>query len=150
MDPGKAIPLMTPRLAARRSNGWTLVMTTLGTAVFLLPLALVPHWAVAGAAFVGVSSLFAMTTGPIRVFSQELVTLDWRPAMSAAMNIGVGMSIAAMSLWGGFAIAAVGYRTLFLAAAGLTVAGALIFWFSFRLPRGEMARAAAEETPSQS
>jgi predicted MFS family arabinose efflux permease len=51
------------------------------------------------------------------------------------------MSIAAMSLWGGFAIAALGYRSLFLAAAGLTVVGALIFWFYFRVPRGEMARA---------
>jgi predicted MFS family arabinose efflux permease len=113
----------------------------------MLPLALIPQWAVAGAAFVGISSLFAMTTGPVRVFSQDLVTPDWRPAMSAAMNIGVGMSIAAMSLWGGYAIAALGYRILFLAAAGLTVAGALIFWFYFRVPRGEMARLAAEESP---
>jgi predicted MFS family arabinose efflux permease len=141
--------LATPLAVARWGNARTILWGSLGLALFMLPLALVPHWAVAGMAFVGVSSLFAMTTGPIRVFSQELVTLEWRPAMSAAMNIGVGMSIAAMSLWGGFAIVAVGYRTLFLAAAGLTVAGALIFWFYFRVPRGEMARPAEGEGAGQ-
>ncbi|MGD9148200.1 MAG: MFS transporter, partial [Anaerolineae bacterium] len=141
--------LATPLAVARWGNARTIVWGSLGLALFMLPLALVPQWPVAGAAFVGISSLFAMTTGPVRVFSQDLVTLDWRPAMSAAMNIGVGMSIAAMSLWGGYAIAGLGYRSLFLAAAGLTVAGALIFWFYFRVPRGEMARAAAEESSSQ-
>jgi MFS family permease len=135
--------LATPLAVARWGNARTIVWGSLG-------LALVPHWAIAGVAFVGISSLFAMTTGPVRVFSQDLVTPDWRPAMSAAMNIGVGMSIAGMSLWGGYAIAAVGYQTLFLVAAGLTVAGALIFWFYFRVPRGEMARVQVEESPSQS
>jgi predicted MFS family arabinose efflux permease len=140
--------LATPLAVARWGNAHTVIWGSLGLALCMLPLALVPQWAVAGAAFVGISSLFAMTTGPIRVFSQEIVTPGWRPAMSAAMNIGVGMSIAAMSLWGGYAIAVVGYRSLFLVAAGLTVAGALLFWFFFRVPRGEMARAPAEEGSS--
>jgi predicted MFS family arabinose efflux permease len=141
--------LATPLAVARWGNARTIVWGSLGLALFMLPLAFVPHWAIAGVAFVGISSLFAMTTGPVRVFSQDLVTPEWRPAMSAAMNIGVGMSIAAMSLWGGYAIAAVGYQTLFLAAAGLTVVGALLFWFYFRVPRGEMARVQAGESPSQ-
>lgn len=141
--------LATPLAVARWGNARTIVWGSLGLALCMVPLALVPQWAVAGAAFVGISSLFAVTTGPVRVFSQELVTPGWRPAMSAAMNIGVGMSIAAMSLWGGYAIAALGYRSLFLAAAGLTVIGALLFWFTFRVPRGEMARAPAAEISSQ-
>ena len=140
--------LATPLAVARWGNARTVIWGSLGLALCMLPLALVPQWAVAGAAFVGISSLFAMTTGPIRVFSQEIVTPGWRSAMSAAMNIGVGMSIAAMSLWGGYAIAVVGYRSLFLVAAGLTVAGALLFWLFFRVPRGEMARAPAEEGSS--
>jgi predicted MFS family arabinose efflux permease len=115
----------------------------------MLPLALVPRWTVASIAFVGFSSLFAMTTGPVRVFTQEIVAPSWRPTMSAAINIGVGLSIAAMSLWGGFAIAAIGYRSLFLVAAGLTVAGALSFGFYFRLPRGEMARVPETELPGK-
>ena len=41
--------------------------------------------------------------------------------------------------------AAVGYRSLFLAAASLTVVGALLFRFTFRVPRGEMARASAAD-----
>jgi MFS family permease len=131
--------LATPLAVARWGNVHTIVWGSLGLALFMLPLALVPQWAVAAVAFVGASSLFAVTTGPIRVFSQEIVAPVWRPAMSASMNIGVGLSIAVMSLWGGFAIAALGYRSLFLAGAGLTVVGALIFGFYFRRPRGEMA-----------
>ncbi len=131
--------LATPLAVARWGNVHTIVWGSLGLALCMLPLALVPQWAVASVAFVGASSLFAITTGPIRVYSQELVIPVWRPAMSASMNIGVGLSIAAMSLWGGFAIAALGYRSLFLAGAGLTVLGALIFGFYFRRPRGELA-----------
>jgi predicted MFS family arabinose efflux permease len=137
--------LATPLAVARWGNVRTVVWGSLILALCMLPLALVPNWVVAGLAFVGMSSLFALTTGPVRVFSQELVTPAWRAAMSASMNIGVGLSIAVMSLWGGFAIAALGYRSLFLVAAGLTVAGALIFGFYFRVPRGEMALAPETE-----
>ena len=38
-----------------------------------------------------------------------------------------------------YAIVALGYRTLFLVATGLMVAGAVLFWSCFRAPRGEMA-----------
>jgi hypothetical protein len=60
--------------------------------------------------------------------------------MSAALMMGAGSSISAMALGGGYAIAALGYRSLFLTGAGLTAAGGFLFWASFRLPRGELAR----------
>jgi MFS family permease len=131
--------LATPLAVARWGDVRTVVWGSIGLALCMLPLALVPQWTIASVAWVAATSLFAITTGPIRVFSQEIVAPVWRPAMSAAMNMGVGLSIAAMSLWGGFAIAALGYRSLFLAGAGLTVVGGLMFGFYFRRPRGEMA-----------
>jgi predicted MFS family arabinose efflux permease len=131
--------LVTPLAVARWGDVRTIVWGTLGLALCMLPLAVVPQWAAASVAWVAATSLYTITTGPVRIFCQELVAPVWRPSMSAAMNIGTGLSIAAMSLWGGFAIAALGYRSLFLAGAGLTAAGALVFGFYFRRPRGEMA-----------
>jgi MFS family permease len=40
--------LLTPRLAARRSNGWALMVTTLGMAISVVRRALIPHWVAAG------------------------------------------------------------------------------------------------------
>jgi predicted MFS family arabinose efflux permease len=104
----------------------------------MLPLALIPHWGAAGLGFMGVAALFSMTTAPIRVYSQEIVSPGWRAAMSGALMMGAGLSASAMALGGGYAIATLGYRSLFLAGAGLTAAGALLFWAYFRVPRGEL------------
>jgi hypothetical protein len=48
-------------------------------------------------------------------------------------------------LAGGFAIATVGYTSLFLLAAGLIAFASLLFWVYFRVPRGELACRAASE-----
>ena len=53
-------PLLTPRLAVRRGNGWTLLVTTLGRAASLAQLALIPHWAAAGRGRMGVGVLAAI------------------------------------------------------------------------------------------
>ena len=45
-----------------------------------------------------------------------------------------------MAFGGGYLIVAMGYRTLFLVSAGLTLAGALLFFAYFRIPRGALAR----------
>ena len=92
------------------------------------------------------AALFAMTTAPIRVYSQEIVAPAWRPVMSGAALMAVGLSTAAMSLGGGYAIAALGYRSIFLAGAGLTAVGALLFWAYFSTPCGELAHPPATGT----
>ena len=137
--------LVAPLLVARWGNGRTIVLGSLGLALSMLPLALIPHWGAAGLGFMGVAALFSMTTAPIRVYSQEIVSPGWRPAMSGALMMGAGLSTSAMALGGGYAIAALGYRSLFLASAGLTAAGALLFWAYFRVPRGELASRSAPD-----
>jgi len=124
--------LVTPLLASRWGNRRTIIWGSLGIAVSMLPLALIPHWGAAGISFIGVTALFAMTTASIRVYSQEIVAPAWRSAMSGASLMAVGLSMAAMALGGGYTIAALGYRSLFLAGAGLTAAGALLFGACFR------------------
>ena len=137
--------LAVPFLVARWGNGRTVFWGTLGMAVCSLPLALIPHWTAASAGFASSAALFSATVGPIRVFSQELVSKRWRTAMASAFMMGAGLAYSGVSLLGGFVIVGSGYRVLFLLAATLSAAGALLFWAYFRVPRGEMVRLPTSE-----
>jgi MFS family permease len=140
--------LVAPLLLTRWGGLRTIVWGTLGMALSVLPLALVPRWGVAGLGFAGASALFSVTVGPIRVFSQELVAPRWRTAMASAFMLGAGLSFAGVSLAGGYMIVTLGYQSLFLIAAGLAATGALLFWLCFRTPRGQMARPSLPKTGS--
>jgi predicted MFS family arabinose efflux permease len=131
--------LAAPVVIAHWGQARTVFLGSLGIAVFVLPLALIPHWTAAGLGLMGVVALSTMTTVPLRVYSQEMVSPVWRSAMSGALMMGAGLSISVIALSGGYAIAAVGYRSLFLASAGLTVAGALLFWTYSRVLSGKRA-----------
>jgi MFS family permease len=140
--------LAAPLLVARWGNARTVATGVLSMAVSLLPLGLVPHWAVAGFGYVTSSGFFSVTVGPIRVFSQELVIPRWRATMAAAFMMGAGLSISALSLAGGYAITALGYQSIFLAATVLVAAAGVLFWGYFRVPRGELARRSESQVGS--
>jgi MFS family permease len=142
-----AVPgaLSAPLLVARLGITRTIAGGAIGMALCLVPLALIPNWAVAGLSFMGSSALFSITTGPIRVYSQELVAPRWRAIMASAFMMGPGLAYAVLSLAGGYIITGLGYPALFLLGAGLAVAGAILFWIHFRVPRGEFARNSAPE-----
>lgn len=137
--------LAAPLLIARWGHPRPIFWGTMGMALCTLPLALIPHWAAAGFGFIASAVLFSITIGPIRVFSQELVTPDWRATMASAFMMGAGLAFSGMSLLGGYAITALGYRPLFFVGTVLAIAGALLFWFCFRVPRGELARRPSPE-----
>jgi MFS family permease len=130
--------LLAPVLVDRYGTVPSMTFGSLCIALSILPLALVRHWSAAGLGFAGMTALFALTTGPIRAYSQEIVVPQWRGAMSGAVLMGVGLTYALMALIGGYSIAALGYRGVFLAGAGLTAIGALLFWAVFRVARGEL------------
>ncbi|MGI6208552.1 MAG: MFS transporter [Anaerolineae bacterium] len=138
--------LATPLLAGRWGNARTYVAAVLGMSVSLLPLALVPRWEAAALGYLGVTMFFAVASPTITVFSQSLVPARWRPTMEGAVMMAVNLGRASMAFSGGYIIAASGYRTLFLAGAGLLAAGALLFWGYFRRPRGELATASQLNT----
>jgi MFS family permease len=143
-----AVPaaLSAPLLVARWGNPRTIFRGMLTMSLCVLPLALVPHWAAAGLGFVSSSAFFSVTIGPMRLFSQELVAPRWRATIASAFMLGAGLAFSAMSLVGGYAIVALGYRTLFLIGAGLAGVASLLFWSVFRVPRGEL----AHQNPSAS
>jgi MFS family permease len=127
--------LLAPPLVARYGRVSGITLGSLCITASMLPLACIPHWSAAGLGFAGATACFAMTTGPIRVHSQEIVAPQWRGTMAGAVLTGVGLTYAAMALAGAYSITALGYRGVFLAGAALTAAGALLFWAVFRMPR---------------
>ena len=119
---------MTRPATFSHSNGWTLMVTTLGMAICLVPLALIPHWAVAGVARLGTLILSAIWMPALQVFQMELVDAQWRSLAYGAVSMGMGFSFGLISLLGGYIIAAVGYRSLFALGVGLCLAGTVLMW----------------------
>jgi MFS family permease len=123
--------LTVPALSARWGHARVYTVASLGIAVGMLPLALIPHWAAAGLGYLGVISLSAITLPVINVYQMELVEARWRTTMSGITSMANGLSWAAITFAGGYVIAAMGYRTLFLVGVGATVVGAAFFGICF-------------------
>jgi len=142
-----AVPaaLAAPLLVNRWGKGRTIVLGIMGTAFSVLLMALIPHWGAAGLGFMGLFATSMMVAPAFSIFHQEIVSPAWRAPMSGAVMMAMGVSASAIAFGGGFIITALGYRTLFLIPAGLTAAGALIFWAYFRVPRGELARSSTPD-----
>jgi MFS family permease len=134
-------PLLNPRLAARRSNGWTLIVTTLGVAVSLVPLALVRHWAAAGLGRLVCVVASAVWLPALQAFHMERVDPRWRSLAYGALAMGMGLGFSSTSLVGGYVIAARGYRTLFTIGIFLTLVSAAMLW-------GILRRAGDTATPA--
>ena len=120
--------LLTPRVMARYNNGGTLLITTVGVALSLLPLGLFPHWAAAGIGRIGYQVASAMWIPVLQVFQMELVDSEWRALTYGVTSMAMGFGFGSMSLAGGYIIAAVGYRNVFLLGAGLDLVAAVVLW----------------------
>lgn len=129
--------LAMPRLVARWDRGRTMVWGVLGAGISMLPLALVPHWSAAGLGYLGVQSFSAISLAAYGIHQMTLVAPRWRTLMAGATSTTMGLSWAGLSLGGGYMITSLGYRSLFLVAAGLTAIGSLVMWASLRWVRGQ-------------
>ena len=119
-------PLLASRLTAHHREGWVLMATSLGTALGLLPMALIPHWA---AVSLGNFSIYAMSgiwMPTIQIFQMEMVDDRWRSLAYGAVVMWMGLSFGSVSLAGGYIIAATGYRSVFLIGVALSAAGAAL------------------------
>ena len=132
--------LSAPFLVKRLGKGRIIVWGFLGGAFSLLTLALVPRWEVAGLGLTGVIAMSSLAGAAFDVFHQEVVLPGWRAVMSGAAAMALGLGSSTVAFGGGYIIAALGYRSLFLIGAGLMTSAALLFWAYFRVPRGELAR----------
>jgi MFS family permease len=126
--------LATGPLTARFGNRGVVIGASLGTALSILPIALVPHWGAAGLSLIGVLALSGIRYPASIVYFLELVPPAQRATVSGLTEMAAGICFTAMTFGGGYMIAAFGYRSLFLLGAGLTGLSALVFWRSFRSP----------------
>jgi hypothetical protein len=131
--------LAVPKLIRRWGQEGTYVWASLGIAIALLPLALVPHWGAAWLGLMGLMALTAITRPTIAVYHQDIVSPGWRAAMSGGTSTAAALSWAVMAFGGDCIIGEPGYRAIFLTGAGLTAIGAMLFWAYFCVPRGEFA-----------
>ena len=126
--------LAAPDITRRIGNGQTAALASLGAAVSLIPLALVQHWAAAGAAFVAVNISVGILAPASYLFMFALVAERWRLTI-ASISIGAGVAgFAAIALGGGFMIARLDYPIFFLTSAAITAVGVLLFWLRFVRP----------------
>jgi MFS family permease len=133
-----------PLLAARWGKPRTIGLGTLGAALALLPLVLIPHMAAASLGFVAMTAILVMVRAAFTVYSQELAAPVWRSVMSGATSLAAALGAGITMLAGGYLARALGYRGFFGIAAGLILAGALLFGAYFRVPRGELASSPEE------
>jgi predicted MFS family arabinose efflux permease len=131
-----AVPaaLITPTAIGRWGDGRIFIWASLGTTLSLVPLALIPHWTAAGFGFVGMMALSSVWRPAFVLYRMRIVLPGWRAVMNGATNMALGLSYFTMSLGGGYVVTALGYPSLFLAGAGMTAVGALLFWAYFRDP----------------
>jgi predicted MFS family arabinose efflux permease len=130
---GVPAALATPLLAARWGLRRIYLLTSLGMVLSLIPLALIPHWIVAGLAFMCLIALASVTRPTISVYQMELVAPSQQAAMSAATTMAVGISWSSVASSGGYIITLFGYPVLFLMGAVLTLIAVLLFWLHMRM-----------------
>lgn len=124
-----AIPaaLFMPVMAARWGRQRTVVLALAGMALFMIPLAVIPHWGAAGLGYMGVIGLAAIVNPALVVYSQETVPLVWRSTMSGVLSMSTGLGLAWTAIGGGYIIAGFGFAALHWLGAVLAAGGALLF-----------------------
>lgn len=137
MGLGQLLPvfvvLATPLFLARWGTKLTLLVATVTMAVLVVPLAAIPHWAVATLGFMGVGATIAVLGTARNIFSQEIVLPQWRTTTSAIATIGLALGWAIASSIGGYIIARLSYSGLFFIGAALAFAAAILLWNYLRL-----------------
>ena len=129
-----AVPaaLVIPILTSRWGNGGASLWSSLGSAISLIPLALIPQWSAASRGFVAVMVLASIRYPTFMIYTMEVVSPEQRGIASGAGEMAAGVSFAFMALSGGYLITALGYHSLFLTGAIFTGIGTFIFWLNFR------------------
>ncbi len=128
-------PLFVPRMAALHSSAWTLSVTSVGLAISLLPLALIPNWFAAGLGRVGILALTAIWLPVLQVYQMELVEDERRSLAYGIFSAVMGFGFASISLAGGYIVAERGYQSLFLLGAGMCLLGAALMAVIRKRPR---------------
>lgn len=127
-------PMLLPMLARRRGNGWTLMATTVGGAVSMIPLILIPQWFAAAIGQFASMVLSAVRMPALQVYQMEMIEKHWRSLAYGAVNTAMGLSFGLVSFGGGQIIEKWGYTSLYALGVSLSVVGATIMWAMLKRP----------------
>lgn len=140
-----AVPsaLLAPALVRRWGKEPLMLWGTFGVAVSLLPMAFIADWRATAVGLLGILVLTSISRGPLMIYIQEVVEPQWRPLVAGATTMTFGLSWFTTALSGGYIIAALGYRELFLVGALLNVAGGFLLWSFLAMQQRRRERQAA-------
>ncbi len=117
-----AVPaaLSAPLLAGWLGRERTYFIATIGIAISILPMALIPHWMAAQVSMLGITTLAMIARAIFSVYQMEMIAPRWRPMAAASGTMAFGLSWSIINLAGGYSIRAFGYSSVFLAGGLLT------------------------------
>ncbi len=127
-------PMLLPRMARMRGNGWTLLVVTFGGALAVLPLILFSDWIGASLGRVATLALAAMWMPTMQVYQMEMIAQRWRSLAYGAISMGMSLSFAAVTYGGGLIVAGSSYATLFILGLLLSAGGAGLMGLFVRKP----------------
>ncbi len=119
--------LLIPWLVRHFARPWVSFWMAMGAALFLLPLAFVPIWWVAGTSYVLSQALFSMRYSSFIVYLMDVTPPHQRGLMTGAGEMAAGLSVAVAALAGGYVIAGWGYQPLFVFGGVSIALGTLLF-----------------------
>ena len=123
---GVAGALLFPILTKRTSNIIVAIIGSLGAAFFILPIAFIPVWWVAGLGFIAARFLTGMRYPAFQVYILEMFETRYHALMSGILAFSAGLSFALMALSGGYIITLFSFQNLFLTGASITIFGSII------------------------
>jgi len=127
--------LVTPMLTARWGDVRTVIAAVMASGLFVVPLALVPHWGAAAVGYLLMFAALAILRPSAMLYSQRRVRPEWRSMMSGAVELVWGTGGASASWLGGHLAATLGYAPMFGIAASILVMAGLFFWACFGAKR---------------
>ncbi len=120
--------LATPRASRRLGHRLTIMISMVGMALFLLPLALPQTLLAAVIGYTGAMVLSSMAASSLSVFRMERVGAALWGLMAGAAATGQGVGEATVLFAGGFIITGAGFPAYFLTVAAVALVGALCLW----------------------
>ncbi len=125
---GVPTALLTPSLIDRWGIVKVVIWSSLLTAVFLLPMALIEHWLAAAIGFIGTLALSSIRFASFVVYILDLVPRSQQAIMAGSGEMAAGLSFAIMALGGGLLLSLFTFRDLFLLGALFCFTGTALFW----------------------
>lgn len=146
---GVFMALSTPILISRWGSAATVLFSAAISTLGILPIALIPTAAAAGIGFILVTSISSMRFPAFMIFSTSKVPPNWRGTLAGVGEFAGGLSFAGLAFIGGTMAESQGFSSLFLLGGAMTLAGTILFYIWFMLPRSKRAPTPVAEVSSE-